>query len=119
MGRTRGPAGMRSSPCPPTRRSPPGSPPAHLPPPAIASTAGVSFSNGTGPSIPVGGFPQLTLLFSLVGVGVGVGLAAIMARTASRPRLTFVWTAIALTILLLLAAAIVVPTLAGQLARAR
>lgn len=115
MGRTRGPAGMRSSPCPPIRRSPPGSPPAHLPPPAIASTAGVSFSNGTGPSIPIGGFPQLTLLFSLVGVG----LAAIMARTASRPRLTFVWTAIALTILLLLAAAIVVPTLAGQLARAR
>jgi len=103
---------------------------------AVASAAGVSFSNGTGPSIPIAGFAQLTLVFSLVGVGI----AAVMARRVGRPRLTFVRTAIALTALSFLpdltfgfdagsaatlitlhavAAAVVVPTLAGRLARTR
>lgn len=103
---------------------------------AVASAAGVSFSNGTGPSIPIASFAQLTLVFSLVGVGI----AAVMARRAGRPRLTFVRTAIALTALSFLpdltfgfdagsavtlitlhivAAGIVVPALTGRLARVR
>ncbi|QWZ09883.1 cell envelope biogenesis protein OmpA [Nocardioides panacis] len=101
---------------------------------AIASAAGVSFADSTGASIPIAGFTQLTLLFSLVGVG----LAAVLARKARRPRATFVRTAVALTALSFVpdltfgfdaasaatlialhtvAAAIVVPTLAGRLAR--
>jgi hypothetical protein len=101
---------------------------------ALASAAGVSFAGGTGASIPIIGFAQLTLVFSLVGVGI----AAVMARKARRPRATFVRTAVALTALSFVpdltfgfdagsaatlitvhtvAAAIVVPTLAGRLAR--
>src|SRR4051794_15523189 len=101
----------------------------------VASAAGVSFSDGSGESIPIAGFGQLTLIFSLIGVGI----AARMARKASRPRRTFVRTAVALTVLSFVpdltfgfdaasaatlitlhtvAAAIVVPTLAGRLARA-
>ncbi len=103
---------------------------------AIASAAGVSFADSTGASIPLAGFAQLTLVFSLVGVGI----AAVMARKARRPRATFVRTAVALTALSFVpdltfgfdagsaatlitlhtvAAAIVVPTLARRLARAR
>ena len=103
---------------------------------AIASAAGVSFADNTGASIPIAGFAQLTLVFSLVGVGI----AAVMARKARRPRPTFVRTAVALTALSFVpdltfgfdagsaatlialhtvAAAIVVPTLASRLARAR
>jgi hypothetical protein len=104
---------------------------------AIASAAGVSFANTPGgESIPIAGFAQLTLAFSLVGVG----LAAVMARKARRPRATFVRTAIALTALSFVpdltfgfdvasaatlitlhtvAAAIVIPTLAGRLVRTR
>ena len=99
---------------------------------AIASAAGVSFVDGTGASIPLAGFTQLTLIFSLVGVGI----AAVMARRARRPRSTFVRTAFALTVLSVVpdlvlgfdaasaatlitlhtvAAAIVVPTIAGRL----
>jgi amino acid transporter len=101
---------------------------------AVASAAGVSFAGSTGGSIPIAGFAQLTLVFSLVGVGI----AAVMARKARRPRATFVRTAVALTVLSfvpdltvgfdagsaatlitlhIVAAAIVVPTLAGRLAR--
>jgi amino acid transporter len=100
---------------------------------AVASAAGVSFADSAGASIPIVGFAQLTLVFSLVGVGI----AAVMARKAHRPRATFVRTAVALTalsfvpdltfgfdagsaaILITLhtvAAAIVVPTLARRLA---
>jgi amino acid transporter len=100
---------------------------------AIASAAGVSFADGSGESIPIAGFAQLTLVFSLIGVGI----AARMARKARRPRRTFVRTAVALTALSFVpdltfgfdaasaatlitlhtvAAAIVVPTLAGRLA---
>jgi amino acid transporter len=103
---------------------------------AVASRAGVSFADGTGASIPIAGFAQLTLLFSLVGVGI----AATMARKARRPRRTFVRTAVALTTLSFVpdltfgfdpgsaatlitlhtvAAVIVVPTLARRLARTR
>jgi hypothetical protein len=102
----------------------------------IASAAGVSFADNSGKSIPIAGFAQLTLLFSLVCVGI----AAVMARKAHRPRPTFVRTAVALTALSFVpdltfgfdagsaatlitlhtvAAAIVVPTLANRLASAR
>jgi len=103
---------------------------------SVASAAGVSFADSTGASIPIYAFAQLTLVFSLVGVG----LAAVMARKARRPHGTFVRTAVALTALSFVpdltfgfgaasaatlitlhsvAAAIVVPTLAGRLARTR
>ena len=102
----------------------------------VASAVGVSFADSTGASIPIAGFAELTLVFSLVGVGI----AAVMARKARRPRSTFVRTAVALTALSFVpdltfgfdagsaatlitlhtvAAAIVVPTLAGRLARRR
>ncbi|MGC4109333.1 MAG: DUF6069 family protein [Nocardioides sp.] len=103
---------------------------------ALASADGVSFSNGADPGIPILGFTQLTLVFSLIGVG----LAAVLARKARRPRRTFVRTALALTALSVvpdltfgfdtpsavtlvslhaIAAAIVVPTIARRLATAR
>jgi amino acid transporter len=103
---------------------------------AIASAAGVSFADSSGVSIPIAGFTQLTLVFSLIGVG----MAAVMARKARRPQATFVRTALTLTALSFVpdltfgfdaasaatlitlhtvAAAIVVPTLASRLASAR
>jgi amino acid transporter len=103
---------------------------------AVASAAGVSFADSTGAGIPLAAFAQLTLAFSLVGVG----LAAIMTRKVRRPRRTFVRTAVVLTALSfvpdltfgfdarsaatlitlhIVAAAIVVPALAGRLARTR
>lgn len=103
---------------------------------AVASAAGVSFADSTGASIPIAGFTQLTLVLSLIGVGI----AAVMVRTAHRPRRTFVRTALALVALSfvpdltfgfdpasaatliglhIVAAVIVVPTLAGRLARTR
>ena len=102
----------------------------------VASAVGVSFADSTGASIPIAAFAELTLILSLVGVGI----AAVMARKARRPRPTFVRTAVALTALSFVpdltfgfdtssaatlitlhtvAAAIVVPTLAGRLARTR
>jgi hypothetical protein len=103
---------------------------------AVASAAGVSFADSTGASIPIAGFAQLTLVFSLVGVAI----AAVIARRASRPRPTFLRTTVALTVLSFvpdltfgfdsgsaatlitlhtIAAAIVVPALAARLARTR
>jgi Family of unknown function (DUF6069) len=103
---------------------------------AVASSAGVSFADRTGASIPIAGFAQLTLVFSLIGVCI----AAVMARTARHPRLTFVRTAVTLTglsfvpdltfgfdarsaatltTLHTIAATIVVPTLARRLAHTR
>jgi amino acid transporter len=103
---------------------------------AIASAAGVSFADKTGASIPIAGFAQVTLVFSLVGVG----MAAVMARRARRPRATFVRTAVTLTglsfvpdltfgfdagsaatliTLHIVAALIVIPTVARRLAHAR
>ena len=103
---------------------------------AITSAAGVSFASSTGASIPIAGFAQLTMVFSLVGVAI----AAVMARKTRRPRATFVRAALTLTALSFVpdltfgfdaasaatlitlhtvAAAIVVPTLAGRLAHTR
>src|SRR5437763_5877798 len=103
---------------------------------SVASAAGVSFADSTGASIPITGFAQLTLAFSLLRVGI----AAVMARAVRRPRSTFVRTTVALTALSFVpdltfgfdagsattlitlhtvAAAIVVPTLAARLARTR
>lgn len=99
---------------------------------AIAKAAGVTFADHTGASIPTAGFPELTVVFALIGVGV----AAVIARRASRPRRTFTRTVLALLALSFvpdvvsgfgvasaaslialhsLAAAIVVPTLASRL----
>jgi hypothetical protein len=87
----------------------------------------------SGQAIPVIGFGQMTLLFSLVGLG----LAAVFARRSSRPRHTFLTTTLALTALSfvpdvtadattatkltlmathVIAAAIVIPALARRLA---
>ena len=103
---------------------------------ALASAAGVSFADSTGVGIPIAGFTELTLIFSLLGTG----MAAVLARKARRPRTTFVRTAVVLTALSFVpdltfgfdaasavtlialhtvAAAIVVPTLARRLARTR
>jgi len=103
---------------------------------ALASGAGVSFADHTGASIPIAAFAQLTLVFSLVGVGI----ASVMSRRARRPRRTFVRTAVALTglsfvpdltfgfdaasaatliALHVVAAAVVVPTLARRLPHTR
>jgi uncharacterized membrane protein YoaK (UPF0700 family) len=103
---------------------------------AVASNAGVSFADSTGASIPIAGFAQVTLVFSLVGVAI----ATVIARRARRPRSTFMRTAVALTALSFVpdltfgfddasaatlialhtvAAAIVVPALAGRLAPTR
>lgn len=100
---------------------------------AIASAAGVSFADRTGASIPIVGFAELTLVFSLIGVGI----AAVVARRARSPRRTFLritgvlvalslvpdavsgfGVASALTLMAdhLVAAAIVVPVLARRLA---
>jgi len=103
---------------------------------ATASAMGVSFADPAGSTIPLLGFTELTLVFSLIGVG----LAAVLARRAKRPRSTFVRTtstlvvlsfvpdlvsgfdaasAVTLILIHLLAAAIVVPTLAKRLAPLR
>lgn len=101
---------------------------------AVAKAAGVSFGDSTGASIPIAGFAELTVFFSLVGTGI----AAVIGRKARHPRSTFVRTAVALTVLSYVpdlvsgfsagsaatlialhtvAAGIVVPTLARRLAR--
>jgi hypothetical protein len=59
-----------------------------------AHATGETFEN-QGAGIPPIAFTQLTLLFSLVGVG----LAAILARTARRPRRAFLVTTVVLTAL--------------------
>ncbi|MEZ0577480.1 DUF6069 family protein [Nocardioides sp. MH1] len=103
---------------------------------AVASAAGVSFADSTGASIPVGGFATTTIALVLIGVAI----AAVMARVARRPRSTFTRTAVVLTALSLvpdatfgfdaasaitlmtlhvIAAAIVVPVLAGRLVSER
>ena len=103
---------------------------------AVASAAGVTFADRTGASIPLAGFAQLTFLFSMIGVA----LASVLARRARRPRSTFVRTTVALTLLSfvpdvsvgfaassavtlmllhVVAAVIVVPTLASRLATRR
>lgn len=110
---------------------------------AVASRAGVSFLDpASNLAIPLSGFAILTTGFSLIGVA----LAAILARTAKRPRSTFIRTTVVLLVLSivpdfvkipklspdfdtassvtlaalhLVAAAIVIPVLAGRLAEER
>ena len=98
---------------------------------AVADAAGVPIKIA-GESIPVLGFGQLTLLFT----AVGVVLASVLARRARRPQHTFVVTTLVLTALSfvpdvtadattatkltlmlthVVAAAIVIPTLAARL----
>ena len=100
----------------------------------VADAAGVSLADSSGKQIPIAGFPQLTMFFALIGMGV----AARMARRARHPRPTFVRTTVALTALSVVpdltmgfaggtaavlvlthvvAAAIVIPTLAARLRR--
>jgi len=99
---------------------------------AVAHAAGVPLTVG-GDEIPVLGFAQMTVLFSVVGIVLAVALA----RWARRPERTFVVTTITLTALSLVpdasadastatrlvlglthvvAAAIVIPAVASRLA---
>src|SRR5690242_8001507 len=54
--------------------------------------AGISLDI-SGEAIPMFGFPQLTAIFSLIGLG----LAVVLIRRAGSPRRTFVRTTVALT----------------------
>ena len=98
---------------------------------AVASALGVSFEV-KGEAIPLLGFTELTIIFSVIGLG----LAAVIARKAAHPRPTWIRISIALVLLSFvpdatfgfdlpsaltlmglhaLAAAIVIPTVAGRL----
>ncbi|MEU0554129.1 DUF6069 family protein [Dactylosporangium sp. NPDC006015] len=98
---------------------------------AAGNAAGISLDVGGAP-IPVSGFAMLTAFFSLIGLA----LAIVLSYKARRPRLTFVRTTVALTVLSLMpdvtadaatatkallmlthlvAAAIVVPAIARRL----
>ncbi|BDH55822.1 DUF6069 family protein [Tsukamurella sp. PLM1] len=100
---------------------------------AVASAAGVTFAGPDGSAIPLLGFAELTMVFSLIAVGI----AAVLARRARHPRSTFVRTCVTLLVLSfvpdvtfgfdaasaavlilthVVAAAIVVPALARRLA---
>jgi hypothetical protein len=99
---------------------------------AAADLAGVSLQTAPGEAIPVIGFGQLTLFFSLVGVVI----ARSLGRRAAQPRALFIRTTVVLTVLSLVpdvllhaematrltliathlvAAGIVIPALAGRL----
>jgi len=62
---------------------------------AVAGALGVSFESAPGDAIPLAGFAQLTLLFTVVGVLI----ARTIRNRAHQPRSTFTKTAIALTVL--------------------
>ncbi|MEV0128555.1 DUF6069 family protein [Dactylosporangium sp. NPDC050688] len=100
---------------------------------AAGTAAGISLDIDGAP-IPILSFPQLTAIFSLIGLA----LAVVLAHKARRPRRTFVRTTVALTALSLVpdviaaatpdtkallilthlvAAAIVIPAIARRLAR--
>jgi hypothetical protein len=99
---------------------------------AAASSLGVSFETAPGEAIPVLGFGQLTLFFTVIGVVI----ARVLGRRARQPRATFIKTTVVLTALSLVpdvllqadlatkltliathlvAAAIVIPVLASRL----
>jgi hypothetical protein len=99
---------------------------------AAAGGFGVSFETAPGEAIPLLGFGQLTLFFTVIGVVI----ARVLGRRARQPRATFLKTTVALTALSLVpdlllhaglatkltliathlvAAAIVIPALAGRL----
>jgi hypothetical protein len=69
---------------------------------AVAHAAGVSLAI-EGQPIPLAGFAQLTLIFSVIGIV----LAAALRRWAGNPRVAFVRTTVALTALSLVPDAIV------------
>jgi peptidoglycan/LPS O-acetylase OafA/YrhL len=98
---------------------------------AAAGSLGVSLETAPGETIPVIGFGQLTLFFTMVGVVI----ARVLGRRARQPRTMFIRTTVALTALSLIpdvllhaevatkltliathlvAAAIVIPALAGR-----
>jgi hypothetical protein len=60
-----------------------------------AHGAGITFETAPGDAIPMAGFAQLTILFSVIGIGI----AAVIRRRSARPRTTFTRVAVALTIL--------------------
>jgi uncharacterized protein DUF6069 len=62
---------------------------------AVAHGAGVTFETAPGDAIPMAGFAQLTILFSVIGIGI----AAVLRRRSAQPRTTFTRVAVALTIL--------------------
>ena len=62
---------------------------------AAARGAGVSFETAPGDAIPIAGFAQLTILFSVIGIGI----AAVIRRRSAQPRRTFTRVAVALAIL--------------------
>jgi hypothetical protein len=99
---------------------------------AAAQAVGVSLETAPGEAIPVLGFGQLTLVFTVIGVLI----ARTLRRRAQQPRSTFVTTTVVLTALSLVpdavlsadaatkvtlmlthlvAAAIVIPVLAARL----
>lgn len=103
---------------------------------AVADAADVSFADRNGDAIPLAGFAQMALL----GAILGIAIAAVLARKARHPRATFVRTTVSLTALSvipdftfgfagstiaaliathLVAAAIVIPTIARRLATHR
>lgn len=61
---------------------------------AVGHAAGISLNIGD-EAIPLFGFPQLTAIFSLIGLA----LAVVLARRAGAPRRTFVRTTVTLTAL--------------------
>ncbi|HUR72839.1 MAG TPA: DUF6069 family protein [Sporichthya sp.] len=64
---------------------------------AVGHGAGISLDI-SGKAIPLFGFPQLTAIFSLIGLGIAV----VLAGRAGSPRTTFVRTTVALTALSLI-----------------
>lgn len=75
---------------------------------AIAMSAGVSFLDpASNKSIPLFGFAFLTVVFSLIGLI----LAAVFARTARRPKSTFVRTTVILLILSIVPDFVAIPGL--------
>ncbi|MBJ8347199.1 DUF6069 family protein [Antrihabitans sp. YC2-6] len=69
---------------------------------AVAHAAGVSLAI-EGEPIPLAGFAQLTLIFSIIGIVLAAGLR----RWAGNPRVAFVRTTVALTALSLVPDAII------------
>jgi hypothetical protein len=67
---------------------------------ALARAVGVDFEvDGSGETIPLSGFAVVTGFFSVVGTGLAVALRRWSARPAER----FVWTAVSLTVVSLVA----------------
>jgi hypothetical protein len=62
---------------------------------AAARGAGVTFESASGDAIPMAGFAELTILFSVIGIVI----AAVIRRYSTRARTTFVRVAVALTVL--------------------